>query len=228
MKKTLTAEYFIERVSKKVGNYISYVDKNNDYNFEYDLSKDYLRFKGNARINTDMKDYGYLNNLEADCKYILSFKDEYMDLGLNIKQNNASIPLNIYFTSLYAYLDSKDLNINLIGIPLEENPFTDYKKDNLEISNENVIYAFDKLSNILLESLKEALVETSNQGLIYKYKYTVDNKNNDSPFIKKFIESIKNDNKLREILLLEEDFDQQYFESEEYLSYFTLEIVHNL
>ena len=210
MKKTLTADYFMSRTIKKIEHLTKAIQKNDNYNTKFSLDKNYMKLTGNANITTNISDINNFNNLAFDYKYILSVKDDYMDLGLNLKQNDALIPLNLYINADTAYIESNDLNIDLLSYPLNQNIFTELKKDNLysaEISMENIIYATNKLSTYFEDALNYAEKETINNGGVFKYKYTVNNKNNDSKFIKRFIELIKNDDKLRKILNLEENFE---------------------
>lgn len=229
MKKTLTAEYFLNKTNKKITNIINVISKNQEYNSSYDMAKDYSKITGDANITTNIEEIKYLNNLKLDYRYILSIKDEYMDLGLNFKQNDGEIPFDFYMSNTNLYIDSDKLNINLLALPLEENPFNDIKEmgfNDIKISSEDINYVLKNLSSYLMKSLEYAKMETINDGSTIKYKYIIDNSNNDNKVITSFIEQIKNDSKLMKILKLEEDFDNSILSSDNYLSYLELLVVH--
>ena len=227
IKKVLTAEYYLERSVKKINTTLTIVDKLDSIK-QSNLEDDYLKIKTNAKINTNIDSLKELNDLSIESKSTISLKDEYLELLLNFKQNEGEIPLNLYLSSTNLYFESKDINLNLVNIPLDYNPFNNIKDTNIyDNSFSDILYVIQKLVTYFKDSLSNENIITNNNGTLFNYKYIIKNENNDSAFIKQFIKYIKEDQKLMKILELEDDFDQTYFNSNNYISNLEISIIHN-
>ena len=219
--KNTTAENFLIR-NLKVINFGSKALLKGKDTFSLDFGKDYVVQKSLINVSTTGDSLKAFNGLALDLRNSFSIKEEYMDYNVYLKQNDASLGANFYIEGKNIYGESKDIGLPLTVMPNEENIFEQLNKSldtNVSVNTENIQYAIDKISQYVEESLTESNTSTSNKGVIFTFKYIIDNSKGQDPFAKAFDEKVKADEKLFKILT---DNSLLVLKDDNYYSYFSL------
>ena len=181
---------------------------NGKQNFAFDTEKDHMINKMVINIKGEGDSFKALDGLGLDIRNSFSIKEEYFDVNAYVKQNDASLGVNAYVTGDKVYFESKDINLPLTFTKLDENIFTTLKEElngETKLQATDISYAVEKITQYINEGLTSSNTSTSNKGVVYTFKYMINNKNNDDPFIKNLIESITADKDLMKILETDEE-----------------------
>lgn len=171
-------------------------------NLSFDYNKNHLIQKSLINISATGEKVEGFDGLALDIRNTLSFRENYFDMNAYLKQDDAQLGVNLYMQEDNIYLECSDLDMPLLSMKLDQNYFDEIDDifNNNTLGTEDIIYLVDTLSKYIQESLTENNTTTSRKGLEFTFKYIIDNKNNDDPFIKKFIEKVGSDEELLRIL----------------------------
>ncbi len=219
--KNTTAENFLIR-SLKMVNFGSKALLKGKENFSLDVGKDYVVQKSLINVSTTGDDLKAFNGLALDLRNSFSIKEEYMDFNAYLKQNDASLGVNFYLEGKNVYAESKDIGLPLTVMAMEDNTFEQLIKDldkDASVNTDDLQYAIDKITQYIEESLTDSNTSTSNKGVIFTFKYLIDNSKGQDPFAKAFDEKVKGDERLFKILT---DNDLLVLQDDKYYSVFSL------
>lgn len=197
IKITFNAEIFLDKSAKNITTFIDNISQNIALDDEIYKNIDKYDIVNNTtlKVNSLSKNLQSLNNLEFISKSNLNIVNNYFDIDLTLKQDDAQLNATATMDNEKIYIESKDLINKVIAINTNENDFInlkDYTTSFNTLKNINIFESSKNLVNYLFEALKEAQLTTKFAGLKVTYTYDINNTN--KQIIKDKLQNLIKDN----------------------------------
>ena len=202
-----SASSFLTKTAKNLTSFVDDAYEKINLNEDYINNMDKYDIKENVKLGIDTNILSGAENLELILNENMSVKNNYLNLDLNVNQDDANLNAEITYKDNKMYLESKDILDKPIYFSDAENKNLDFNslvsqyQEILKISNKKTI---NKLIKYLEKALNESKMTTKLKGLTAEYSYEVNETNKDK-VVDKFINLIKEDEELSKSLEINDD-----------------------
>lgn len=202
-----SASSFLTKTAKNLTSFVDDAYEKVNLNEDYINNMDKYDIKENIKLGIDTNILSGAENLELILNENMSVKNNYLNLDLNVNQDDANLNAEITYKDNKMYLESKDILDKPIYLSDAENENIDFNslvsqyQEILKVSNKKTI---NKLIKYLEKALNESKMTTKLKGLTEEYSYEVNETNKDK-VVDKFINLIKEDEELSKSLEINDD-----------------------
>ena len=207
IKLNYSASSFLTKSAKNLTSFVDEAYEKINLNEDYINNMDKYDVKENVKLGIDTNILSGAENLELILNENMSIKNNYLNLDLNVNQNDANINAEVTYKDNKMYLESKDVLDKPIYFSEDENTKFDFNnlvsqyQEILKVSNKKTI---NKLIKYLEKALNESEMTTKLKGLTAEYSYEINETNKDK-VVDKFINLIKDDEELSKSLEINDD-----------------------
>lgn len=205
IKSKYTATKFIDGNVKLLTSYIEKAFADDEIIGDYDLMKDDIVTNGTIELSSKNSTLSMINNLKYSYKTALTLDNEYLQQEVELSQDSSSFKAKGIIDKDTIYVDSADIYNKALKYATGDNYFKELKDALKEYNDQLNTKQIKKIKKLMVnsikymgEALKEAEIETKQEGLKVKYIYEI-NDNNKAKISNKFYDLLNADADYKEL-----------------------------